>query len=409
MAISTAASSRATLADAYKELFPDRRLEQVSNLDRDLLKFFPKKDDLEGDGINIPMRYAKPQGVGAGFAQGQANITSGKVKKVFIERNSYYGFVSIDDEAIMAARSRKGSFYGIKEVEIEDMVSAVSQELEAALWRDGSGAKGTISSITSAVPSVITLTNPEDVLNFAVGENLEARTTADADRGGDEPITAIDPDAGTITMTSNLVADHSWAATDRLVRGQAAAGAGSDFNQVVKGLAAWIPVTAETSGTFLGMDRTDDVVRLQGSRQAYLGSIEETVKKLNSKMGRLGARPDSIFLSHDNWHRLELELGSRAVRTDGTAATFGLPTIQYSTPKGRVSVYAGAMCSETEGYILKRDTWAVHHLGGLPHLVMTDGQRSTRGQDYDGIEIRARFWAELACSSPMHNGVFSIS
>lgn len=407
MAISTPASTIANLADAYKELFPDRRLETLSLMDRDIMKWFAKADDLEGDGIHIPMRYATPQGLSSNFAGGQANVTSGKVKRVFIERNRYYGFVALDDEAVRAARSKKGAFYGIKEQEIEDMIQMVSQELEAHLWRDGTGAKGVISAITNANPSVITLTNPEDAANFSLEETIECRLGG-TDRGGDEKITAIDDDAGTLTMTSNVVADHSWAVGDSLVRGAAGAVA-SDYNNVVKGISAWIPAVAETSGTFLGMDRTDWINGLQGWRQSYLGSIEESIKKLRSKMGRRSAHPDTVWLSHDNWHRLELELGSRAVREDGTAATFGLPTLKYASPKGVMRVYAGAFCEENVGYLLKRNTWKIHHLDGLPHIVMSDGLRATRGQDYDGIEVRGRYWAELACNAPFHNGRFAIS
>ena len=409
MAISSAASTRTALADAYKELFPDRRLENLAAMERDLMKWLPKKDDLEGDGIHVPMRYARPQGISSDFAGGQASVTAGKVKKVYIERNRYYGFVALDDEAIRSARSRKGAFYGVKEEEIEDMIQQVSQELEIHLWRSGTGVKGVISAISTANPCVITLTNPEDVANFHVGEVLECRdVTLSTDRGGDEAITAIDDAAGTITMTSEVDTDHSWAAADVLLRGTVGAVA-SDVSSVVTGLGGWIPTTAETSGTFFGMNRLDDVSRLQGFRQAYLGSIEETIKKLRSRMGRYSARPDSIWVSHDNWHRLELELGSRAVRQDGTGATFGLPTLKYASPKGNMNVFAGTFCPEDAGYLLKRDCWTLHHLDGLPHLVMSDGLRSTRGQDYDGIEVRARFWAELACNAPFHNGTFAIS
>jgi hypothetical protein len=417
MAISSAASTRAALAAAYKELFPDKRLEQTALMDRDIMKWLPKADDLEGDGIHIPIRYGMPQGGGANFGQGQANVTSGKVKRTFIERNKYYGFVSIDDEAVRSSRSKKGAFYGVKEVEIEDMIQNIAQRLETHLWRDGSGALGTVSSVSGGV---VTLTNPEDVANFQIGAPIAALEGATTVARNDTvtAVTGVDSAAGTITFADDKDDGDAWAANDRLVLCQlgytlsatdlAVTTGISDYENVVSGLSAWIPATAETSGTFLGMDRTDDVDRLQGFRQGYIGSIEETIKKLRSRMGRYSARPDSIWLSHDNWHRLELELGSRAVRDDGSAATFGLPTIKYSSPKGVMKVYAGAFCEEDVGYLLRRDSWKIHHLDGLPHLIMSDGLRSTRGQDYDGIEVRARYWAELACDSPFHNGRFVI-
>ena len=412
MAISTAASTRVALAAAFKELFPDRRLEQLAMQERDLMKWMVKKDDLEGDGIWIPVRYGMPQGLGSGFAQGQANVTSGKVKKTFIERNRYGAFVAIEDEAVRAARSKKGAFYGIKETEIEDMITAVSQELEIHLWRDGAGTLGVVSSVSTGV---VTLTNPEDVANFQVGMAVVALESTSGTTPRTDTVSAvisIDADAGTIAFTDSKADGDTWAVNDRLVRGKlgesVSTAAVSDQDSVVHGIAAWIPATAETSGSFLSMERFDDIQRLQGFRQDYLGSIEESLKKLASKMGRYGARPDSVWLSHDNWHRLELELGARAVRTDGTAATFGLPTIKYSGPKGSLAIYAGTFCPEDVGYLLKRDSWTIHHLDGLPHIVMEDGLKSLRG-DGDFTVVRSRFWAENACDAMFHNGRFAIS
>ena len=414
MAITSAASTRTALADAYKELFPDRVLEQLAMMDRDLLRWLPKADDLDGDGIWVPMRYARPQGISVDFAGGQASVTAGAVERAFISRNRYYGFVSIDDEAIYSARSNRGAFYNIKEVEIEDMIQQVAEELEKHLWRDGQGYLGVISSITNANPSVITLTNPEDVANFHPNMYLEARADAGsqvftgADRGGDEQIASIDYDAGTLTMSSNVNSDHGWVATDGLFRGAAGAVA-SDYDGVVTGIAAWIPETAETSGTFLQMDRTADTVRLQGFRNSWKGTIEETVKDLRSRMSRLGATPDSCWVSHANWHRLELELGSRVIREDGGPENFGMTSLKYSAPKGVINIMAGAFCPEDVGYLLKRKTWMLHHLKGLPHIVVTDGLRSLRGADFDGITVRGRYWCELACDGPKHNGRFEIS
>ena len=63
--------SATNLANAFKEMFPDRRLEQQAVLERDLLKWLPKADDFEGyNSVNtggngwmyIPVRYAMNPG-----------------------------------------------------------------------------------------------------------------------------------------------------------------------------------------------------------------------------------------------------------------------------------------------------------------------------------------------------------
>ena len=406
-----AASTISNLSSGFKTLFPDARMEQLGLINRDLLKWVAKKDDLEGNGLVVAYRYDMPQGLGSKFATAQANVTSGKVKNVTLYRKRYYGFVTIDSEAARAARSNKGSFYRVKEAEIEDMTQMVSQELEVHLWRDGNGNKGQISSITDANPSVITLVNAEDVANFHIGEIIGCNSAADAsgtDRTGPEAVAAIDIDAGTVTMTSNVYNDHAWDNPDYLFRNSGLSTT-NDGADVVNGIAAWIPLTAETSGTFLGMNRLDSVNALQGYRQTFVGSIEETIKKLHSKMRRFGKMPDAIWLSNTNWHRLEQELGARAVREDGSPGTFGLPTLKYNSPNGPIRVYAGAFCPDGLGYMLKRSTWVLHHLDGLPHLITDDGKGSDRGSNYDGIEVRVRYWCELCCHDMSQNGVFQIS
>jgi len=416
----------ANLANAYKELFPQIRLNQLAEMDRDLFKWLPKKDDLvggksSGGYYHVPVKYGMPQSIARQFGTAQTNsgvsgTGAGKVTRFELARNAYYGVLALDDESIRAARDRNGAFYDIKEAEIEDMVKQISMELEKHLWRDGKGVSGVISAITTATPAVITLTNADDVANFHVGMLVganDADTAATAtDRDGAEAVTALDLDAGTITMTSDLVTDHSWAVGDFLFRNDAdgEAGEGDGGSNLVIGLAGWIPETAESSGTFKGSsDRPDDVQRLQGFRQSYLGSIEETLKKCAAKMRRLGGNYDTIWLSHTNWHRLEQELGSRAIRDDGSGSPFGIPSIKYASPDGVKSVMAGAFCPDDVGYLMKRDCWTLHHMDPVPHIVTTDGLRMARLSSADGVEVRVRMWVDLACREPKNNGVISIS
>lgn len=396
----------AGLVDAFKEQFPQITLNQLSDMERDFLKWVPKKDNLVGDGIWVPMRFAKPQGLSSNFAGMQASHTEGQTEKAFITRNRYYSGISVDAEAMYASRDTMGAFFEVKVKELEDVIKQHGEELEKALWGDGSGIKGTIASITNANPSVITLTVPEEVANFSYGEYLECRDGA-TDRGGDERIASVNYDAGTLTMTSNVVADHAWAAGDTLIRGTADASA-SDYNALLKGVSAWIPETAETSGTFLQMDRTKDVERLQGFRQGYAGSIEETVKNLCTKGARLGAKFSSGWLTHGNWNRLEIELGSRAIRDEGSDVAFGIPNLKYNSSRGPIRFMPGTFMKEDTGYLLNRDTWTLHHMRGLPHIVDDDGLNAIRGEGFDGIEIRIRHWAGLSCEGPKHNARFAI-
>lgn len=401
----------ANLSKAYKELFPQIRLQQLAEMDRDLFKWLPKKDDLVGGdtsgGSNgyyfVPVKYGMPQSIGSTFAMAQSLSNSsvagrGRVTRFELKRNSYYGVLALDDESIRAARDRNGAFYDVKESEIEDMTKQISMELEKHLWKDGGGVLGVVSGTPAA--NVITLTNADDVANFHVGMYI-----TDAANAQVTDVTAVDLDAGTITVTD----DTGFADTEELHRSDDATGADDDGNVVI-GLAGWIPETAETSGTFKGSsDRPNDVQRLQGFRQSYLGSIEETLKKCAAKMRRLGANYDTIWLSHNNWHRLEQELGARAIREDGKDSPFGISSLKYASPDGVKTVMAGAFCPDSVGYLLKRDCWTLHHMDPVPHIVTTDGLRTSRLDSADGIEIRVRMWVDLACREPKNNGVISIT
>jgi hypothetical protein len=66
-------------------------------------------------------------------------------------------------------------------------------------------------------------------------------------------------------------------------------------------------------------------------------------------------------------------------------------------------------CPEDRGYLLNMDTWKLKHLGGLPEIVSTDGLTMLRRPGLDQVEVRARYYAQLVCTAPGHNGVFSVA
>jgi len=399
--------SIANLASAYKELFPQIRLNQLAEMDRDLFKWLPKKDDLvggkaSGGYYHVPVKYGMPQSILSSFAGAQSLSASseagrGRVTRFELSRNAYFGVLALDDESIRASRDRNGSFYDIKEAEIEDITKSMSMELEKHLWLDGDGKLGTVSAVVST--DILTLTNEADVANFHVGMYV-----TDVANSQVSFVVGVDLDAGQITLDSGT----GFIATEALYRADDATGVDDD-GAVVIGVAGWIPVTA-TSATFKGCTvRQEDVQRLQGFRQSYLGSIEETMKRCASKMRRLGANYDTIWLSHTNWHRLEQELGARAIRDDGSGQAFGIPSLKYAGPDGVKTVMAGAFCPDDKGYLMKRDSWTLHHMDPVPHLVTSDGLRVARLSAANGIEIRVRMWVDLCCREPKNNGVFSIT
>jgi hypothetical protein len=187
-----------------------------------------------------------------------------------------------------------------------------------------------------------------------------------------------------------------------------------NLNACLKGIQAWIPSSDPGATAFFDMDRSAAPQMLGGWRQSWLGTIEETAKKLDSKIRRVNQRPKVLWLSFSNFLKLEAELGVRAIRqADGGQAKFGRPSLQMVAPGGTIEVKAGPYVPEDAGFLLDMSTWELMSLGAVPHVVQDDGMTAVRigsgSSAEDGIEIRLRYFAQLVCHNPYANGRFPIS
>jgi hypothetical protein len=87
-----------------------------------------------------------------------------------------------------------------------------------------------------------------------------------------------------------------------------------------------------------------------------------------------------------------------------------------SSPGGTITVKAGPYVPEGFGFLLAPDTWELHTLGPCPGIIEDDGNVALRVQNLgaaggieDAVELRFRWIAQLVCTKPMANGVFTIS
>jgi hypothetical protein len=164
--------------------------------------------------------------------------------------------------------------------------------------------------------------------------------------------------------------------------------------------------------TLNGMTLTDDINMKSGWRVGWQGSIEESAKLLLATMGQYFDRESSVlWLSRYNWYRLEQELNAQARKVMDTRAeqVFGSPAILLTTPEGDIPVVCDSYCPDSDGFLLDMNTWEVHHLDNLIHIVDDDGLSLIRQQADDGVEIRFRSWSENICQRPFKNGRFTIT
>lgn len=409
-----------------KSRFPQRKIENLVEYGKPLLSALKKSDELVGDVTYIPIQIDSPQGIGGTLDVANTSATSGTSTvgggsvygvRAAITRAKYYGLLTLNAETMLSMRNDEGAFFRARERNVEEIMEQLGQQMEMALWNTGTGSLGQLSADPSTGTTFV-LSTPADSIKFHLGmrfsffDNSSGNPTGSARTGGPHTVTKIDEDTGTITFTP--AADATVEIDDHVVRTGDEVGT---FTTLMKGVPAWIPPTAETTGTFFGMDRTLNVQKLQGHRQSWLGSIEETVKKLDSKMRRVSpTKPKTLWVSFSNFNRLDLELGARGYRMeDGGEGKFGRPSLMMTTPGGGVTVKAGPYVPESGAWLLNMDDWKLCTLGPAPHLVQDDGNTalrlaaSTASNGGDGIEIRWRYFAQLVCTMPYAQGYAAIS
>ncbi len=418
-----------------KSRFPQRKIENLVAYGKPFLEAVKKSAELTGDVTYMPIQLDSPQGLGASLGDAGYNATQnisstvggGSVygQRAAITRAKYYALLTLDAETMMAMQDDEGAFFRARERNVTEIMEQLGQHLEASCWSKGNGSLGTITGDPSG-GATVTLTNTADAIKFHIGMTVDfysdSSGTPTTLRSTDDPykVLKVNEDTGVLTIRpiSDLAAGviHAEVVTgDHLVRRGDVAAAST----LIKGIPAWIPVTAETTGTFFGLDRTAAVQKLQGHRQTWLGSIEETVKKLDARMRRVSpTKPKTLWMSYSNFNRLEIELGARGMRMeDGEQGKFGRPSLLMTTPGGGVVVKAAPYVQEDAAWLLDMDTWKLATLGQAPHLVQDDGNvalrlsagTTTADNSGDGIEIRWRYFAQLVCTMPYSNGVLSIS
>ncbi len=410
----------------YKNRYPQRKIEDLTAYGKPFLSQCPKKDDLTGTKTIIPIEVDAPQGMSANLIRALTNVTSSRGVTLEVTPVSFYAGLTLDAKTMLAARDNEGAFFRAREHDTDRLLGQIGQNFEMQLWRTGSGRIGTVGGSDPSGGADITLSDSEDAINFHLGMAVYLFSNSSGEPGtvrtnvGLLYVSGINEDTGVISFaTDSTLATpatiHADAAVgDHLVRDSGTTG----IDNLVSGIPAWIPSSDPTTA-FMGLtaaQRTANPQKLGGFRQSWLGTIEETCKRLDAKMRRVSQGGKQLWLSYNNFARLETELGARGHRVeDGSQGKWGRISLMMATPGGGVEVKCGPYCPEDTAFLLSPDTWEIHTLGGLPHLVQDDGLVAMRvgggvaSTAEDSIEIRYRAFWQLICTNPYANGRFPIA
>jgi hypothetical protein len=420
-------TSSLTTFDAFlKERYTKDKIENLTLADRPLWAMVPRDPGVSGDVFVEPIIIGNPQGLGATRAKAQAGaVQTGDGANVIGKKwnltfGDYAGSVYIGEKVIRASRDDQGAFLRNQSTEIDLLYEGFADTFASYLYSNGGMAIGTGTISTG----VITLTDPEAMSNFFLGQVLVASANDGSDvahtllgAGTQGYVIALSHENGTVTVSTtsggSAGTPGSWSGTMFFFRDGDFGGSGA--TPIFKGLGGWIPGTAPggTDSWYSVNRSTNDLLsgcRLTASDISGAG-IEQRVKKLATRMISRwkGPGPTHIYMNPEKWQSLADSLESRGTRPiDGKVGTFNFSKLQLAMAGRNVEVYGDRFCPLNKCYALKLDTWKLRSYGPVPDVVKGDGLQMLRLATADTYEHRILAFPVFSTRAPSYNGVVTV-
>jgi len=367
-----------------------------------------------GQQVIQSIKVGRTAGHGADVTQAIANASPESRKKFITPYGKSFAIENVDNTEIDLSGEDEGAIVELLGDAMEGCMRKVSEDLEFDCFGDGFGSRGVIASHTGSGPFVLTI-GSVDAIKWNVGDvgvSSVANNSSSLDTGS-FTVTAIDTDAGTLTVSTA----NSWAggsndthviffAADKISGSYATA-------QKVYGLKLWIPLTAPSGTDSTGIDRSVDPNKLAGVRFDCRGmDPKQAVNALITQICiNRSARPDAVFFNPVNYAAYEDSLQNQVqyVRNAGTGEAAGVyfEGIKHMGPKGPVTIYSAPGCDADRFYACTMSSWilrapqnkAIRMAGRAGKDGLIDGYNG------DYVQIRMKYAANLSCSFPGANGV----
>ncbi len=423
-ATNSAIYSTSTINNAFKILYTPAELERMFRMSSPLLAEVTKTPDFGGLQQDMTIAYDH-SAVGTTIADAFAGRSHSKFQRFSITRGAGYAAGRVENEAIAAA-TNKGAFISVLRDAMDSCMDGLNKWVATQLYRDGTGAMATVSSVTLNTPAAgtdrILLSNKADVLNFSEGQYIIFRdSVADGNAihgaaGGtgsvdQYQISKLDLDGGYVYVLGDTETTVAVANGDLMYFGT------SDANvtagRYLKGLAAWIPAAAPSSGeSFFGIDRSVNPTRLAGHRISDTSlSLKQTIQKLGMMIRLGGGSPNRCYMNPAQGYQLSNELNTNVVQDPGGVGLDGWSGFKFVTTAGNIAVMLDPACPEDKLYVGNIKGCKISHARGLPHVVDEDGNtaRQSAFTDGDYVDFALRFWAQFIVPRPYEWGCATIS
>lgn len=402
----------AAFTPGLKSYYSNQRVENMTYKDYPFYAMLTKKKDFYGKNYPLPIQIGNPQGRSHTFAKAKANQTSSVYKDFTLTRAKDYSLATVDGETAEASENDKGAFLKALTNEINSAIKSAASSIASELYGNGSGSIGQIDAATNLASNVIVLAQPDDVVRFEVGMTLTLAQFesigAERNSGATVQVTKVNRSTGELTTNAVISTAIPAAATGDFIF------VDGDRNLSLKGLAAWLPFVAPTTGdNFFGVDRSVDTDRLAGVRfDGSSLSIEEALVQGLTLSNRNGGNVKVVFMNYIDWANLEIALGSKVqymVSPAFNRADIGFTGIQVKTNKGVANCVADTFCPVGYAYGLTMDSWALYSLKDAIRILDLDGNKVLRASDADAVELRVGGYRQLGCDAPGYNVVIKLA
>lgn len=418
--------TQAAVAGILKELYDDQKVQWLTYKDNPTLAMSKKEEKFPGKYFPNPVVYGLTTG-SATFASAYNNQFSPSVAEFLITRVSDFAVASIDGQLLAAAQTDPGAFIDGAELMIDATFQTAVNRLASAMFRNGAGTIGQVASVAnvSGTTYTITLTNPDDAVQFEIGWTLVAVQFVDG--SGTAPtdtaqITAVNRNTGVLTVTSATNIASDWPATYFLaVQGDLPTTSNNNFqpsgstgtNSLLRlaGFAAWLPLAGPpVSDTFFGVNRNLDTQRLAGvSFDGTALSLEEALLQGTGRVALNGGRVDTGICSYATYTALIISLGSKVQYIDERIGEIGFRGVQVNGANTVMSVFPDRNCPDGVVYLLEMDSWVLRSQNPAPHILKyMDEIEILRVPGVDAAELRVGTYGNFYTTRPGHNGVVAV-
>lgn len=394
---------------ALKEHYTDDRVENMVYMDNPLLALISKMEDFGGRNLPVPIIFGNPQNRSATFAKAIAGTTTSKIDAFTLTRVKDYSVAQIDNETLEASKGNSNAFMEAATTEIDGCINSLTRSLAVKMYRSGYGDIGRLAATSSVVSTTLTLSEPNDVTNFEVGQKLCFSDTQGSsvlrDAGDVVTVVAVDRSAGILTVSPALSNIAALAVNDFIFVDGDRQNVASPAPIAVSGLEAWVPAASPSATPFFAVDRSVDTSRLGGQRlDGTSMPIEEALITGASLVAREGGKLTHFFLDYAQFAELEKALGTKVQYIDlKVNAEVGFRGIVVNGPRGPVKVIPDQNCQANRAWGLQLDTWKLYSLGKAVRVIDTDGLQMLRQATADGVEVRYGFYGNVGCRAPGFN------